>query len=269
MDGDSILIALLHHESSLGVVGYLITGTMRTDDLIDGPPLICIYRIATRTEEDRKQAGQDRKRAEEDKKPKHEPKAKEDARRAFEYVNIPLLHHALRDMLLQCTGRMDSSTHSRHHMSMLLGLIGLTGTDFTRGMPQVSRVSGKTVFSFLPSIWVSLMGSYDPLSGQLEVDRATDRLVACICACKFASHFKGCPATLRHALETLKCSKLSQRTVESLPSVERVACTVLNVNWLIQYWCEPSAVPDPLCQEEDVAEYWFERRRGVVCYACE
>ena len=163
VDGDSIPIALLHHETSLG---DLTTGTMRTDDLMDGPLRICIYRIATRTEEDRKQAGLDRKRAEEDKKRKHEPKAKEDARRAFEYVNIPLLHHALRDMLLQCTRQMDSPTHSWHHMSMLLGLIGLTGTDFTRGMPQVS---GKTVFSFLPSIWLSLMGSYDPLSGQLDV----------------------------------------------------------------------------------------------------
>ena len=35
VDGDSIPIALLHHETSLG---GLTTGTMRTDDLMDAPP---------------------------------------------------------------------------------------------------------------------------------------------------------------------------------------------------------------------------------------
>ncbi len=66
--------------------------------------------------------------------------------------------------------RMKSPSHSQHLMSMLLALIGLTGTDFTRSMPQLS---GKSVFGLLPDLWMPLMGSYDPINGQLDVDRCS------------------------------------------------------------------------------------------------
>jgi hypothetical protein len=243
VDGDSVPIALLHHEAC---VADLTMGSMREDDLVEAPPRVCIYRMTTRVE--KRKAGD------------------EDRRRTFEYVNIPLLHHALREVFAQSMGRMQSPTHGRHLMGMLVALIGLTGTDFTRGMPQLS---GRSVFGLLPDLWLALVRSYDPSVGQLDVDSATDRLVACIYAAKYATHVSGTPASLNHVFEALHHSKLSQRTRDSLPSVGRVVCTVRNVNWLLRYWREASVVPDPLQQEAGVPTYGYVKRRGVVCYTVE
>jgi hypothetical protein len=163
-------------------------------------------------------------------------------------------------------GRMRSPTHAQHQMSMILALIGLTGTDYTRSMPQLS---GKSVFGLLPDLWLPLMASYDPLTGQMDVERAVDRLVACIYSIKYASHVKSPHSTLSAVLDTLRHSKLSQRTRDSLPSTQRIACTVRNANWLIKYWREPACVPSPLLQDGGVATFGFVKRKGVVCYACE
>jgi hypothetical protein len=166
----------------------------------------------------------------------------------------------------QCVGRLKSPSHAQHQMSMLLALIGLTGTDYTRNMPQLS---GRGVFGLLPDLWLPLMASYDPHTGQMDVDRAVDRLVSSVYAIKYASHIKTPPTSLHEVLAALHHSKLSQRTRDSLPSAGRMACTVRNVNWLIKYWREPTCVPSPLLQEGGVATYGFVKRKGVVCYASE
>ena len=243
VDGDSIPIALIHQELAFS---DLTMGTMRSEDLAGAPPRICIRRITTRV----------------DPLPKKRAKT-EPAKRTFEYVNIPLLYHALRDILLQCTGRVDAPLHSKHYMCMLLGLIGLTGTDYTRSMPQVS---GKTLFNLLPDLWVVLMRVYRPETGQLDVDCTADLLVAAVYANKYSAHVKASPS-LQHVLLALRASKLSERTRDSLPDVPRVKCTVRNINWLIRYWRDPALVPDPLACEEGLATFGYVRRRGVVEYS--
>ena len=244
VDGDSIPIALIHHEAC---IRELTMGSMDPDDLAESPPRICIYRITTRVADD----------------PPSKKRSNEGAaRRTFEYVSIPSLYHTLRDVCAQCMDRMQSPSHTQHLMCMVLALIGLTGTDFTRNMPQLS---GRSVFGLLPDIWMNLMSSYDTLTGQLDVERA-DRLVACIYAAKFATHVKTSPVTLHHVFEALHRSKLSQRTRDTLPSVPRIVCTIRNVNWLIRYWREPTNVPNPLLQEEGVATFGFVKRKGVVAY---
>jgi hypothetical protein len=254
VDGDSIPIALIHHEAC---VRELTMGSMDEDDLVETPPRICIYRITTRVADDEPAA---RKRSADGEGKSKAPK------RTFEYVNIPALFHTLSDVCAQCMDRMKSPTHSKHLMSMILALIGLTGTDFTRSMPQLS---GKSVFGLLPDLWMSLMGSYDPTLGQLDVGRAADMLVAGIYASKFATHIKSPPTSLQMVFETLHRSKLSQRTRDSLPSASRIACTIRNVNWLLKYWREPTAVPSPLLQEGGVATYGFVKRNGIVSYSSE
>ena len=279
VDGDSIPIALLHHETC---IKDLTMGSMLEDDLVEMPPRICIYRMTTRVDKNeaakkvpkkRKATtalaaggneGQTTEMALEEGELPQESKAK--FKRTYEYVNIPSLHLAIRDVFAQSMGRMQSPTHSAHLMSMLLALIGLTGTDFTRNMPQLS---GRSVFGFLPDLWLALMRAYDPNTGQMDVHSATDQLVARIYAIKFATHIKTPPPSLHHVFETLHHSKLSQRTLDSLPSVGRVVCTVRNVNWLLKYWREPSNVPSPLLQEAGVPTYGFIKRKGVVAYSAE
>jgi hypothetical protein len=242
VDGDSIPIALLHNEAC---VRDLTSGTMRVADLTHAPPRIAIYRMTTRIE----------------------PKAKDEpSKRTFEYVNLPALYAGLRDIVAQCIGRASSPTHEAHYMSMLLALIGLTGTDFTRGMPQLS---GKSVFHLMPDVWMPLMRSYNPHSGQLDVPSATDTVVAGLYSAKYATHIRAPPPTLHHALQTLRECKLSQRTKDSLPSADRVACTVRNVNWLLLYWRQPLLVPDPLTTEAGVPRFGYVKRKGCVAYSAE
>ena len=259
VDGDSIPIALLHTEEA---VRDLTRGSMRPDDLRAAPPRVCIYRITTRVHGEEARPSPP-KRAKGDPSPQGEAKPKI-ARRTFEYVSIPLLHTRLRDVVDQCLGRGRSASHEGHYMSMLVGLIGLTGTDFSRQMPQVS---GRSVYGFLSDLVPLLMASYDPLKGQLDVSVAADRLVAGIYAHKFASHIKGRPPSLESALGTLRASKLSQRTVTSLPSAPQIRTTVRNVNWVLRYWRDPAAVPSPSESEGGVAVYGFVKHKGVVAYA--
>ena len=271
VDGDSIPIALLHHEAC---IKDLTMGSMLEDDLIEAPPRICIYRMTTKvdkeTPKEPKKESKKRKAEPQPSMPENaegeEKQVKEKFKRTFEYVDIPQLYSAIREVFAQSMGRMQSPTHSQHLMSMLLALIGLTGTDFTRNMPQLS---GRGVFGYLPDLYLPLMRSYDPISGQLDVDSATDRLVACIYATKYATHIKAPPASLHHVFETLHHSKLSQRTRDSLPSVGRIVCTVRNVNWLLKYWREPTCVPSPLSQEAGVPTFGFVKRKGVVAYSFE
>ena len=269
VDGDSIPIALLHHESC---IKDLTMGSMQEDDLVEIPPRICIYRMTTRV--DKSEPAPKKRKAEalaggepmETEGGGKEGKEKEKFKRTYEYVSIPALYVSIREVFMQSMGRLQCPTHTAHLMSMLLALIGLTGTDFTRNMPQLS---GRSVFGLLPDLWMALMRCYDPNTGQMEVDSATDQLVARMYAIKYATHIKTPPPTLHHVFETLHNSKLSPRTLNSLPSVGRVVCTVRNVNWLLKYWREPSNVPSPLSQEAGVPTYGFIKRKGVVAYAAE
>ena len=256
VDGDSIPIALLFHETCLR---DLTMGSMLAEDLVDAPPRISIYRITTRMPDDKK------RKDEEDKKRKADEK-ESTPKRTFEYVNIDMLYLCLKDVFQQCMGRMTSPSHSQHLMSMLLVLIGITGTDFTRSMPQVS---GKTVFGLLPDLWVALMRSYDTIEGQVNIPSAIDYLVSGIYASKFSTHFKTTPPTLSSALLSLQGSKLSQRTRDSLPTVPRVHCTLQNVNWLIKYWREPTLTPNPLEVVDGKSKYGFVLRKGLVGYSVE
>jgi hypothetical protein len=112
---------------------------------------------------------------------------------------------------------------------MLVGLIGLTGTDFTRGLPLLS---GKTVYEQLPGIWLRLAAAFDPATRQLRPDATLDRVVAALYQRKFDRHAQ--PGTLDDVLGALGGSKLSDRTKKHLPTREVLHCTVRNVNWLLR-----------------------------------
>ena len=246
VDGDSIPIALVYYEACLR---DLTGGSMRAADLQAGPPRISIYRMTTRLAEEKKKR-----------------KEMGEKCRTFEYVNIGVLYQMLADVFAQCMGRMFSPTHSQHLMKMTVVLIGLTGTDFTRSLPQVS---GKSVFTFLPDLLMALVRCFDPISGQINVRLGADHLVSAIYTCKFESHLKGVAGGLDSTLCTLQCSKLSQRTKDSLPSAGVVLCTLRNINWLLKYWAEPTLTPDPLLIEHGEAVYGFVRHRGAVAYSHE
>ena len=210
IDGDSIPIALMHHELCLRRA--------------TPPPVVSIYRMELNI------SGQ--KRAVDGKR----------APRAYEYVNVHALYEGLMTTIAQCTGRIRIPTHAGHEMAMLVALIALTGTDFSRNLPQMS---GKSVYGWLPDIWPTLVTAYLPDgTGRLELARATEQLVALLYRTKFPKH-AGRSDSLQAVLSDLQGSSIAQRTKDALPTYERVACTVRNANWVLAYWtCGPA--PDPI-----------------------
>ena len=163
--------------------------------------------------------------------------------RVYEYVNVRLLYDALRYMVIpQCTSRVAITSHVGHEMSMLVCLIGLSGTDFTRGLPLVS---GKTIYDYMPDLWSRLARAYNPLTRQLMPEAALDQVISTIYKRKFERHSGGA-GSLAATLACIKGSeKLSSKTRDRLPSAETLHCTVRNVNWLLCYWHQPD-YPDPV-----------------------
>ena len=250
IDGDSIPIALLHHERCLS--------------LETCPPRVSVYRMELHDrEESSRTAGKQTKKAalpdEKDKKLKRKaPEAPaQREKRSYEYVDIQCLYEALRTAVLQSIGRTHLPLHAGHEVRMLMALVCLTGTDFSRGLPQVS---GKTVYELLPRIWMTLVLVYDPRKDQLLADEAADRLLALIYHEKFSKHTQSRKGA-RAVLSELQASGISERTKATLPTPERLEATVRNVNWVLQYWrCEEC--PDPVD-----ANYGYRRTpQGVTQY---
>jgi hypothetical protein len=224
IDGDSVPIALMHLESHLRA-----TAAQRV-------PQVSIYRMELHLVGTERTAGVKRRGS-----PGDEPGGAADTlakreRRTYEFVHINALYWQLKQAIAQSVGRVVFPTHQGHEMAMLVGLIALTGTDFSRHLPQMS---GKTVFNALPDIWGTLVACFDVPKGELRVDAATDLLVLQLYKAKFHAHTKGWSsiASLGALLTELhRASKLSARVKNTLPTVERISCTVRNANWVLAYW---------------------------------
>jgi len=238
IDGDSVAIALRHHELCLrrGLT----------------PPRVCVYRMEIKPPAARPPAPPDGplKRREgavaggplgQPDTPVAEPPAKRPRQaRTYEYVHVHALYEGLMQAVAQSLGRVRLPAHQGHEMAMLLCLVGLTGTDFSRKLPQLS---GAALFSYLPDLWGTLAAVFDPAADCLRVEPAADRLVALIYRTKYANHVRA-HAGIEGVLQDLRASKISARTKETLPSAGRVLCTLRNTNWLLAYWtC--AAPPDP------------------------
>jgi hypothetical protein len=179
--------------------------------------------------------------------------------REYEYVNIRMLYNALRCILVGPNGARPEDTG--HEISMLVSLIGMSGTDFTRGLPFVS---GKTLFGLICVLWGCLGKAYDRVSGQIVPDLFLDIVVSTIYTFKFPKHSGPLEKNLNSVLShLLRASKLSKGTKDRLPTRETLHCTVRNVNWLILYWRIPDECPDPV-----QPAYGFTRVKpgGAVCF---
>lgn len=233
------------------------------------PPRVSIYRIELREREETPPAN--KKPAATKKRKSPEPpaaalaapdpsvavKPKQRPPRTYEYVDIHCLYQALRTVVLQSIGRTHMPSHAGHEVRMLMALVCLTGTDFSRGLPQIS---GKTVYDLLPRVWMTLMGAYDPETDQLRAQEGADRLVALLYHEKFSKHVQA-RRGLRAVLEELRGATISERTKATLPSPERIETTVRNVNWVLQYW-RCAECPDPV----DQAFGYKRTARGLTQY---
>ena len=240
MDGDSIPIALLHMERG-------------------GPGRISILRLKTNLKEEKGAAPAAAKKIKVSADGAAAPARKPPPPRVYEFVDVRLLFDALRCMVIpQCTGRAVITSHVGHEISMLVCLIGLSGTDFTRGLPLVS---GKTLHDYLPLLWMRLARSYDPATRQLVPEAALNLVVSAIYYQKFERHSGPLDSPLDGTLACIRGSeKLSVKTRDRLPTRETLHCTVRNVNWLLRYWQEEQ-YPDPV-----QPQFGFARDKRGVCF---
>lgn len=232
IDGDSIPIALLHHEMCLRRA--------------TPPPIVHVYRLELNRgkKTDSETAPAVKRTADGDAKNAAPPKRAyckgSNPPRTYEYVNIHALYEGLKDVISQSVGRIVMPSHAGHEMAMLVSLITLTGTDFSRNLPQLS---GRSVYNWLPDIWPTLVMAYDPVQSCLRVDMAAKHLVGLLYRIKFQRHVSA--TELQGVLADLQAASIASRTKESLPTYERIVCTVRNANWVLAYWtCEPA--PDPI-----------------------
>lgn len=243
IDGDTVPIALLHHETCLARETC--------------PPRVSVYRMEIKTGD----AGEKRKKG-----------------RTYEYLDVCLLYQCLRTSVLQSSGRTLMPSHAGHEVRMLISLIALTGTDFSRNFPYIT---GRSVFELLPQvlpcfhcilllhatkhkkqIWMTLCSCYDPLAGQLDAHRTPDSLVALLYHLKYAKHVP-CKHGVQSVLAHIHASKkISELTKSRLPTPERVSTTVRNVNWVLQYWKCEEPCPDPVS-----LQFGYVMVRGVPHYA--
>jgi hypothetical protein len=155
--------------------------------------------------------------------------------REFEYVNILKLYLAMRKVFSGfCPSYKRSALHPHHYMRMLAVLIGLGGTDFTRGLPYIGP---GTLWGMMHerSIFTSLLYCYDASTGVINTRDACSTLACNIYMHKFSSHFKkavvatsslavgsdddgdedddsACSGAFRDMLAVLKMSQLSEKT---------------------------------------------------------
>ena len=116
----------------------------------------------------------------------------------------------------------------------------------------------------MPALWNSLASAFDPQTHQLDVKVACYLVVTLIYIEKSPKHIgQGSIRTLRDVLNRVRrAPKMSQLLKDSMPSQERIECTVHNANWLVQYWTREE-YPDPVQQA-----FGFARNaRGTPMYA--
>jgi hypothetical protein len=156
------------------------------------------------------------------------------AGRVYEYLDINVLYEYITHTLFpQSVGRAILPAMQGSEICLLIGLIGMTGTDFTR---KVIGVSGRIMYDYLPLITMVLTRSFDTGSNHFNIEYMTNQLVYKIYKAKYAKHVTVGSRNLTELLTSLERSKLSEKTKMNIPSYEEIMCTLQNINWLLQYW---------------------------------
>lgn len=155
-------------------------------------------------------------------------------KRAFEYVDVNLLKVGLCKVVQTASHSFvqmhDTDSFCMAKICCLIALFG--GTDFSRGMPQIGP---KRVWDILQEITKTLAKCFDEELYQLDKQLTQEILISKIYATIFAAHTMGTRG-LHNTLRALQYSKLSERTKQSLPTVDYIGTSIANANWIISYW---------------------------------
>lgn len=162
--------------------------------------------------------------------------------RVYEFVNIRLLRKKMASELNRRTGL------PRHRaMQLLAFLIGLTGTDFSRGLPLLgARFIWAHVADGRPR-HIKHIISENTENGTPTIDKAAAiAFIAELYEDKFKKHCSPC-RQYKDLYNNLQSSKLATRTRDMIPKPHAVDVTARNITWVLHYWsCENSEYEDPV-----------------------
>lgn len=156
--------------------------------------------------------------------------------RVYEHVNVRVLYNGILKRVIP----RKALTPEGHEISMLVTLIGLSGTDFTRSLPLIS---GKTLYEMIPDIWAALCRTYDTETRALQTNKVADCLITKVYQWKFPKHTSG--GGYSSLMQQLNTSKLAEKTKQAFPSESEIHCNARNINWLLAYWTHLQ-YPDPI-----------------------
>ena len=220
IDGDSVPIALL-------AIEHLVS-TRR--DI----PKLSVLRMQTRVLGKRAAPSQEKKKT-----------------RTYEFLDASALYLGLTDHVFpMCLGRKGVAVPALvgREMALLTALIALTGTDYTRALPNLGA---RSVYDMLHELVIASPLAWDPATPtpRLSPNAAADALVARIYRVKFARHLRAPHNALAPVLADILASKLGPATRRRMPTLDAVRCTIRNINWLLDYWSAAArneTYPDPL-----------------------
>lgn len=216
--GDYIPISLIAHEDRLS------TGRKTSQ--------VAIYRLEYKAPGSKRSAsGQVKKR-----------------QRTWEFVNVHTLYAALQRALTKFGSPTNifatsAVTGPSTYMRVVALLVGLSGTDFSR---PITHITPEKMWGFLAqkNVWDALMKVYNHNERKLDVQGACDMFIAELYKKKFSKYTSG--NTLQAVMQNLQKSSLSPEIKRQLPTPERIATTIRNINFLLLYWeCTPPALRDP------------------------
>lgn len=165
---------------------------------------------------------------------------------AHEWVDIDALRYGMNKAFQLMNCKQLVQTWPGWELDCLLTLIGLTGTDYTRGLPWVGP---KKVWTIVPHILSTLVAScMENKDGliQIKPEVTANRLYGLIYSNVYCNHIKNTGAAFTSVMNELNSSRLSSKTKALFPTYERACCTAKNINFLLAYWNNQS--PDSLAE---------------------
>lgn len=188
VDGDFIPIALMRRERELLQTSSSPAATPRN---------VAIYRLKYRMPAPPSDAAKRSKKAlaggvnAQASSTEDAPAQRQKHAREYEYVSIPVLYAGMRNAFERLASRTSviNSRMRRHYMRMLAVLIGLGGTDFSRGLPLVGPYTLWDMLSCNPTVFTHLLKLYSTKRGLVRVKCACNGMACNLYMLKFASHF--------------------------------------------------------------------------------
>lgn len=166
------------------------------------------------------------------------------ARLEYETLCINTLLRMLHNAAYEAIGRemVIAESHLTH---ILIVLMLLNGSDYSRGLP---RVGARSVWEMLHVVVPAFVATTSMVQDAIVIDSemCIDAVFAEIYKAKFSRHVSTTESSFSEVRADLVGSKLSYAVRDSIPTHAELECTIKNIGWILTYWNLTNENP-PVC----------------------